>query len=70
MSRFTASKNFKHELPARTAVLLIQLGTPSAPETGAVRRYLAQFLADRRVVEIPRLIVDVDPAWNHSECPA
>ena len=54
--RFTASKNFKHELPSRTAVLLIQLGTPSAPETGAVRKYLAQFLADRRVVEIPRFI--------------
>ena len=55
-SRFSASKNFKHEQPGRTAVLLIQLGTPSAPETGAVRKYLAQFLADRRVVEIPRLI--------------
>ena len=56
MPRFTASTNFKHDQPARTAVLLIQLGTPAAPETGAVRRYLAQFLADRRVVEIPRLL--------------
>jgi ferrochelatase len=39
--------------PARTAVLLVQLGTPSAPKPAAVRRYLAQFLSDPRVVEIP-----------------
>ncbi len=41
---------------ARTAVLLVNLGTPAAPTTAAVRRYLAQFLADPRVVEIPRLL--------------
>jgi ferrochelatase len=35
-------------------VLLINLGTPDAPEPGAVRRYLAEFLTDPRVVEIPR----------------
>lgn len=34
-------------------VLLINLGTPDAPEARAVRRYLAEFLSDRRVVEIP-----------------
>jgi ferrochelatase len=34
-------------------ILLINLGTPSAPEARAVRRYLAEFLSDRRVVEIP-----------------
>ena len=39
--------------PPRVGVLLTNLGTPDAPETGAVRRYLAQFLSDRRVVEIP-----------------
>lgn len=39
--------------PRRVGVLLINLGTPDAPETGAVRRYLAQFLSDRRVVELP-----------------
>ena len=37
-------------------VLLINLGTPDAPEPAAVRRYLAEFLSDPRVVEIPRLI--------------
>jgi ferrochelatase len=36
--------------------LLVNLGTPAAPDTGAVRRYLRQFLSDPRVVEIPRLI--------------
>jgi ferrochelatase len=36
-------------------VLLINLGTPDAPEVRAVRRYLAEFLSDRRVVEIPAI---------------
>jgi ferrochelatase len=39
-----------------TAVLLCNLGTPDAPTTPAVRRYLAEFLHDPRVIEIPRLI--------------
>ena len=36
----------------KIGVLLINLGTPDAPEERAVRRYLAEFLSDRRVVEI------------------
>jgi protoporphyrin/coproporphyrin ferrochelatase len=40
----------------KTGVLLVNLGTPDAPTPGAVRRYLAQFLSDPRVVEIPRLV--------------
>ena len=39
----------------RTGVLLINLGTPDAPEAAAVRRYLAEFLSDPRVIEIPRI---------------
>lgn len=39
-----------------TAVLLCNLGTPDAPTAPALRRYLAQFLADPRVVEIPKLV--------------
>lgn len=38
----------------RIAVVLVNLGTPQAPTTAAVRRYLAQFLSDPRVVEQPR----------------
>jgi ferrochelatase len=48
--------DFTHGRVARTAVLLVNLGTPEAPQPAAVRRYLAQFLSDPRVVEIPRAI--------------
>ena len=44
-----------HGQPATTGVLLCNLGTPDAPTPAAVRRYLAEFLSDPRVVEIPRL---------------
>lgn len=40
----------------RIGVLLVNLGTPDAPTSRAVRRYLAEFLSDRRVVELPSLI--------------
>ena len=40
----------------KVAVLLINLGTPDSPEPAAVRRYLGQFLSDRRVVEIPPIL--------------
>ncbi|HSX56002.1 MAG TPA: ferrochelatase [Sphingomonas sp.] len=44
-------------IPARkVGVLLVNLGTPDAPTPGAVRRYLAEFLSDRRVVEIPQIV--------------
>ena len=54
--------SFDLELPSqdpnasahRTAVLLVNLGTPDAPTPAAVRRYLAEFLSDPRVVEIPQ----------------
>ena len=37
-------------VPDRIGVLLVNLGTPSAPDAASVRRYLAEFLSDRRVV--------------------
>ncbi len=40
----------------KVGVLLVNLGTPDAPTPAAVRRYLREFLSDRRVIEIPRLI--------------
>ncbi|SEJ67885.1 ferrochelatase [Sphingomonas sp. OV641] len=42
--------------PRRVGVLLINLGTPDAPDAPAVRRYLAEFLSDPRVVELPKLL--------------
>jgi ferrochelatase len=53
---FRTEPAFRHGSPARTAVLLVNLGTPSEPTAPALRRYLAQFLSDPRVVEIPRLV--------------
>jgi ferrochelatase len=41
---------------SKVGILLVNLGTPNAPEPGAVRRYLRQFLSDPRVVEIPQLV--------------
>lgn len=38
------------------ALLLVNTGTPDAPRSGAVRRFLARFLSDRRVVELPRAL--------------
>ena len=43
---------FTHGSAARCAILLVNLGTPDAPTASALRRYLAQFLWDPRVVEI------------------
>ncbi len=45
-----------HRMQSRTGVLLVNLGTPDAPTAPAIRRYLRQFLSDRRVVEFPRLL--------------
>ena len=41
---------------SRIGVVITNLGTPDAPEPGAVRRYLKQFLSDPRIVEMPRLL--------------
>jgi len=47
---------FAHDRTPRTGILLVNLGTPDAATPAAVRRYLAQFLSDPRVVEIPPLV--------------
>ncbi len=53
---FAKEPPFQHGQPARTAVLFCNLGTPDTPTTADVRRFLREFLSDRRVVEIPRLL--------------
>ena len=46
--------SYDHGRKECSALLLVNLGTPAAPTTSAVRRYLAQFLSDRRVIDLPR----------------
>jgi protoporphyrin/coproporphyrin ferrochelatase len=53
---FKPEPPFRHGQTPRTALLLVNLGTPDEPTAPALRRYLAEFLSDPRVVEIPRLV--------------
>ncbi len=57
---FTTEPVFEHgavpQATSAVAVLFCNLGTPDAPTAPALRRYLAEFLSDHRVVEIPRLV--------------
>ena len=53
---FQPEPAYTHGQAARTAILLCNLGTPDAPTASALRRYLGEFLADHRVVEIPRAV--------------
>lgn len=54
MTTYLGSPNYDHHTPDRIGVLLVNLGTPDAPDTRSVRRYLSQFLSDPRVIEYPR----------------
>ncbi|MGB3070898.1 MAG: ferrochelatase [Ottowia sp.] len=54
--RFKQEPAISEAQAPRTGVLLCNLGTPDAPTSAAVRRYLAEFLSDPRVVEIPPLV--------------
>ena len=53
---FQKEPPFKHGQSAKTGVLYCNLGTPDEPTAPALRRYLAQFLGDSRVVEIPKAV--------------
>ena len=53
---FQPEPAYTHGQAARTAILLCNLGTPDAPTASALRRYLGEFLADHRVVELPRAV--------------
>ena len=53
---FKNSTHYQHGSVSRSAVLLINLGTPSVPTASAIRKYLRKFLSDPRVIEIPRII--------------
>jgi ferrochelatase len=49
-------RDHAHDSAEKVGVLLVNLGTPEAPTAAALRTYLAQFLSDPRVVEIPRAL--------------
>jgi ferrochelatase len=51
-----AKQGTTEDRPQKTGVLLVNLGSPSAPKTTAVRRYLREFLWDPRVVNLPRAV--------------
>ncbi len=55
--RYRGHRNYRHDQPAAIGVLLTNLGSPAAPTPAAVRRYLAEFLWDERVVDLAR------PLW-------
>lgn len=52
-----SENSFSHHQAIGTGILLANLGTPDAPTTAALRRYLGEFLWDPRIVDLPR------PLW-------
>jgi len=56
--KYIGTPDFTHGTEEKLGVLVVNLGTPQAPETRAVRKYLAQFLSDPRIIELPRWL------WN------
>ena len=56
MPKFEGEKNYSHGSESCLGVLVTNLGTPEAPTPKAIRKYLAEFLWDPRVVEVPRPI--------------
>ena len=54
--KYKSDKNYSHGDERKIGVLLVNLGTPDEPTTSAVRKYLAEFLSDPRIVEIPKII--------------
>ncbi len=57
MPSYLNTEDYRHTQPPKLGVLLTNLGTPDQPTTASVRRYLAEFLWDPRVIEVPR------PLW-------
>ena len=54
--KYIGTADYKHDTPPCTGILITNLGTPDAPTAPAVRRYLAEFLSDPRVIETSKLI--------------
>jgi len=56
MSKYIGESEYEHGSQDRTGILLTNLGTPDAPDAKSVKIYLAQFLSDPRVIEIPKFL--------------
>lgn len=54
MPQYLGESNYDHSNPERLGILVANLGTPDSPAPADVRRFLAEFLWDPRVVEAPR----------------
>ena len=56
MAQYKNSSEIPHDVKSSTGILITNLGTPQAPTKKSVRKYLAEFLSDKRVIETPRII--------------
>ncbi|MGB1799390.1 MAG: ferrochelatase [Gammaproteobacteria bacterium] len=54
--KYKGNPEYKHDSPACIGVLITNLGTPDAATPAALRKYLAEFLSDPRVIEVPKPI--------------
>jgi len=54
--KYLGKSDYEHGTSEKLGILVVNLGTPDAPETKAVRRYLAEFLSDPRIIELPRIL--------------
>ncbi|MFQ5659326.1 MAG: ferrochelatase [Gammaproteobacteria bacterium] len=56
MLKYTGNRAYRHGTAPCTGILITNLGTPEDPSPPTVRRYLAEFLSDARVIELPKPI--------------
>jgi len=52
--QYQGEADYQHGSAERLGILLLNLGTPDAPDTPSLRRYLKEFLSDPRVIELPK----------------
>ena len=68
--KYIGRPDFQHGTAERLGVLVVNLGTPEAPETAPVRKYLAQFLSDPAHYRSTEMAVDDHSARGDSANPA
>ena len=54
--KYLGNPDYQHGTGEKLGILMVNLGTPDAPDIKSVRRYLKQFLSDPRIIELPRLL--------------